>query len=168
MHQGFDVEACGLYHGPDHWARVSQHALAVSRSLGIDPLVPFIFGLVHDSQRLDDGADPEHGPRAAAFVRSRRNDLFALLAGDAMEALALACDLHSDGQTEGEAWLRAAWDADRLDLGRVDVVPDPDYLCTDYARRPEVIAAALAMSGRGGEDFIEDHDSEERLQRYGA
>lgn len=168
VHRSFDVEACGLYHGPDHWARVSQHALAVSRSLGIDPLVPFIFGLVHDSQRLDEGTDPEHGPRAAAFVRKRRHDLFAFLPDDAVEALALACDLHSDGQTEGEAWVRAAWDADRLDLGRVDIVPDPDYLCTPYARRPEVIAAALAMSGRGGEDFIEDDDSEGRLQRYGA
>lgn len=171
VHRNFDVEACGLYHGPDHWARVSQHALAVSRSLGIDPLVPYIFGLVHDSQRLDEGADPEHGPRAAAFVRKRRSDLFGFLPDDAVQALALACELHSDGQTEGEAWVRACFDADRLDLGRVNIVPDSDYLCADYARRPEVIAAALAMSGRGGEDFIdfiEVDDSEGRLQRYGA
>ncbi len=63
--------------------------------------------------------------------------------------------------------MRACWDSDRLDLGRVDVVPDPDYLCTDYARRPDVIAAALDMSGRGGEDFIEDDHSEDRLERYG-
>lgn len=168
VHNGFDAEVCGLYHGPDHWARVSQHALAVSRSLGIDPLVPYLFGLVHDSQRLDDGTDPEHGPRAAAFVRERRNDLFGFLHDDAVQALALACEKHSDGQTEGEPWVRASWDADRLDLGRVNTVPDPDYLCTDYARRPEVIAAALAMSGRGGEDFIEDDDFEGRLHRHGA
>ncbi|MDM0002974.1 hypothetical protein QTI24_30605 [Variovorax sp. J22P240] len=29
--------------------------------------MPYIFGLVHDSRRLDKGTDPEHGPRAAAF-----------------------------------------------------------------------------------------------------
>ncbi|KWT69521.1 MULTISPECIES: hypothetical protein [unclassified Variovorax] len=168
VHNAFDAEVCGLYHGPDHSARVSQHALAVSRSLGIDPLVPYIFGLVHDSQRLDDGADPEHGPRAAAFVRERRADLFGFLPDDALEALAMACDLHSEGQTQGDAWVRACFDADRLDLGRVDIVPDPDYLCTEYARRPEVIAAALAMSGQGGEDFIEEDDLEGRLQRFGA
>ncbi|WP_286616575.1 hypothetical protein [Variovorax sp. J22R115] len=35
VHQGFDVQACGLYHGPDHWARVSQHALAVFPSVSV-------------------------------------------------------------------------------------------------------------------------------------
>ncbi|CAN7783271.1 hypothetical protein LJR175_008308 [Variovorax sp. LjRoot175] len=169
VHEAVDMEACGTYHGPDHWARVSQHALAVSRSLGIDPLVPYIFGLVHDSQREDDGLDPEHGPRAAAFVRERREQLFGFLPDAAIEALAVACERHSEGETDGEAWLRACWDADRLDLGRVGITPDPDYLCTEYAKRPDVIAAALVMSGIGGEDFLEEPDDlERRLRRHGA
>lgn len=115
-----------------------------SRSLGIDRLVPYIFGLVHDSQRLDEGTDPEHGLRAAAFVRARREDLFGFLPGAAVDALAVACDRHSDGETVGEPWVRPSWDADRLDIGRVNIVPDPDYLCTDYARRP----SSLTRKGR--------------------
>lgn len=168
VHEGFDVEACGSYHGPDHWARVSQHALAVSRSLGIDPLVPYIFGIVHDSQREDDGLDPEHGPRAAEFVRERREDLFGFLAAAEIDALAQACDRHSEGETDGDAWVRACWDADRLDLGRVCITPDPAYLCTDYARRADVIAAAMVMSGNGGEDFLDDQHFESGLHRPGT
>jgi hypothetical protein len=59
---------------------------------------------------------------------------------------------------------------------------EPARLNTDYidllllhwpnravsTKRPEVIAAALVMSGSGGEDFLEEHDFESRLQRYGA
>jgi uncharacterized protein len=51
--------------------------------------------------------------------------------------------LHSDGHVEGEPALRACWDADRLDLGRVGIRPDPAYLCTNPARDPGTIAAAL-------------------------
>jgi uncharacterized protein len=168
VHEGFDVEACGTFHGPDHWARVGQHALAVSRSLGIDPLIPYLFSIVHDSQRCDDGIDPEHGLRAAEFVRQRRDDLFRFLSNAEVGVLAQACARHSDGDTEGDAWMRACWDADRLDLGRVSITPDPAYLCTDYARRPDVIAAAVTMSGACGEDFIEDQDFENGLHRPGA
>lgn len=168
VHQGFDAEACGQYHGPAHWARVSQHALAVSRSLGIDPLVPYIFGLVHDSQRQDDGLDPEHGPRATAFVRERRDDLFGFLADAEIDALAEACDRHSDGETDGEPWVRVCFDADRLDLARVSIRPDPDYLCTEYARRPEVIAAAMAMSGCADDTFDKDFEPESELFRDGT
>ena len=45
-----------------------------------------------------------------------------------------ACHLHTDGHTEGDLTLQTCWDADRLDLGRVGIVPKPDLLCTDAAR----------------------------------
>ncbi len=149
----YDHEACGTFHGPDHWDRVSKHSLAVSRYLGIDPLVPYIFALVHDSQRQDDGVDPDHGPRAGAFVLEHRGDLFGFLSEGDIETLAKACELHSNGQTEGDALVKACWDADRLDLGRVGVRPEPGRLCTEYAKREDVIEAAVAMSGLSG-----DHD----------
>ena len=38
------------------------------------------------------------------------------------------------------------WDADRLDLARVGIVPNPKYLCAAYARRPDVIQAAINRS----------------------
>ena len=38
--------------------------------------------------------------------------------------------------------IQTCWDADRLDLGRVGITPDPSWLCTEAAKRPEVIAWA--------------------------
>lgn len=149
------------YHGPDHWKRVMHHALATSRSLGISPLVPYVFGLVHDSQREDDGMDPEHGPRAAKFVERHRHGLFSFLDNEQVAHLVQACDQHSDGWTDGPPHVIAAWDGDRLDLGRVSMCPDPKYLCTAYARQAGVIRQALRLSGA---DYlvwqVEDEDTD--------
>src|SRR3954469_272276 len=61
-------------HGKAHWRAVSFTALELAPKVpGADPLVGFLFGLLHDSQRLNDGGDPKHGPRAATFTR----ELFA-------------------------------------------------------------------------------------------
>ena len=39
------------------------------------------------------------------------------------------------GATTGDITVQTCWDADRLDLGRVGVYPEPARLCTDAARR---------------------------------
>jgi uncharacterized protein len=44
-----------------------------------------------------------------------------------------ACRLHADGLTTGERTLLTCRDADRLDLGRVGIVPSPRYLGTKVA-----------------------------------
>ena len=54
--------------------------------------------------------------------------------------------LHSDGHIEGDPVLRACWDADRLDLWRVGIEPDPQRLCTAHARKPEVLTRANRMA----------------------
>lgn len=41
------------------------------------------------------------------------------------------------------------YDADRLDLLRCGIAPDPQYLCTDAGRAPERIAWANARSTAG-------------------
>ena len=143
----FDKEACGIWHGPEHWARVELHAASVARAEGIDPLIPSLFALVHDSKREDEGADPQHGPRAAQFIRERRDDLFAFLDHEQVTDLATACELHSNGMTQGNAQVRSCWDGDRLDLGRVDIEPVAGYLCTDYGKRDDVIYNACLLNG---------------------
>ena len=161
----FNQEACGYYHGPDHWDRVSQHALATARSMGVNPLIPYLFGLVHDSQREDEGLDPEHGPRAAAWIAEHANDLFHFLPPQDRDLLALACELHSDGETEGPPQVQACWDADRLDLWRVGIEPDPRYLSCEYAKNPHVIADARCLEqGTHGHHCVgnlDDHDEGE-------
>ena len=53
---------------------------------------------------------------------------------DDFELLFEACRLHTDGLIDGDITLQTCWDADRLDLGRVGITPEPDLLCTDAAR----------------------------------
>ena len=52
-----------------------------------------------------------------------------------MDLLQYACDHHSDGTKTGDVTVLTCWDADRLDLGRVGITPNPRYLCTDAAKR---------------------------------
>jgi uncharacterized protein len=41
------------------------------------------------------------------------------------------------------------WDSDRLDLGRVGIMPHPSRLCTDAAERPETIKWAEGRASFG-------------------
>jgi uncharacterized protein len=38
------------------------------------------------------------------------------------------------------------WDADRLDLGRVGIRPDPARLCNEAARHPKLLSEAYERS----------------------
>lgn len=146
---------CGYLHGPAHWDRVNTHAMATSRDLGINPLIAHLFALVHDSQRENDGHDPAHGWRAAEWVKSNRTTLFAFLGDLEINLLARACEGHSDGHVNGPLPIQACWDADRLDLWRVDIEPTPQLLCGDYAKRSSVIADARRLTV---DTMDEDHD----------
>lgn len=147
----FDHEATGDFHGPDHWNRVCNHGHAVSRAMGIDPLVPHIFAWVHDSQREHDGYDTVHGREAVVFIHENRETLFAFLSDEQISELSYACELHSDGETEGGPLVRACWDADRLDLWRVDITPNPRYMCTPYGKDQWNIEKACDYSDRDRE-----------------
>lgn len=134
-------------HGLPHWVRVSLHGRALAAAMDVDPSVPTWFAFLHDSQRLSDGSDPQHGARAADFaLRLRRAGEMPGLDAGAFELLCEAMRLHSDGHTAGHAALQVCWDADRLDLGRVGIRPHPARLCTPPARLAPSIARALRMS----------------------
>ena len=44
--------------------------------------------------------------------------------------------------------VQTCWDADRLDLGRVGIIPRPDRLCTEEARDPVLLDIAYRRSVR--------------------
>lgn len=136
-------------HGIAHWSRVWLHGRVLARHLDLSPALLAWFAYLHDSQRENEGTDREHGPRAADFaVRLRRGGVITELSAREFEWLCEAMRLHSDGRVEGEPALRACWDADRLDLGRVGIRPAARFLCTDHARDPRTIAAAVAWTDR--------------------
>jgi uncharacterized protein len=131
----------GGHHGVAHWARVLENGLRLAEETGADVEIVTLFALLHDSKRLNEDFDPDHGPRAAGFASSIRGRLFDLPDLE-FGLLHRACAGHTHERTHPDVTVQTCWDADRLDLGRVGVTPHPGYLCTDVARRQDILAWA--------------------------
>lgn len=142
--------AWGGIHGAPHWARVRDNGLRLSNFTGANTRVVEAFAFLHDSQRQNDGYDRLHGHRAAAFAQTLPRTLLDL-SGPELDLLVAACKGHSDGRIEADITVCTCWDADRLDLGRVGIEPNPARLCTDAARDPAMIQWAYARSLRGAD-----------------
>ena len=69
---------CGLnsIHGPNHWESVEENGLEIGNLVGADITVVKLFAIYHDSCRLNDYDDPQHGPRAADMLSNGHTDLF--------------------------------------------------------------------------------------------
>jgi len=106
-----------------------------------------LFAFLHDSCRVNDGFDMEHGDRAARFVETLRGSVAGLEDGD-FRLLVEACEGHSKGFVAADVTVQTCWDADRLDLGRIGTRPRPDRLCTPAARAAEMIEWAYERSLR--------------------
>jgi uncharacterized protein len=127
-------------HGPQHWqavARVGAELIEVGEPA--NPAVVFLFALLHDSQRLHDRHDSEHGARAAAVAREMAGTWFHLSDGE-LAQLCEACARHAAGGRSSDATIGVCFDADRLNLGRVGIRPSPALLSTMSAREPDRIA----------------------------
>ena len=120
-------------HGVFHWARVLENGLEIAKVTGADVEVVAMFALFHDSRRVNEFIDDEHGLRGGDFARSLQNTL-VYMDNTQFDLLHKACRLHTDGHTDDNPTIMTCWDADRLDLGRVGIIPDPNRLCTDAAR----------------------------------
>ncbi len=132
-------------HGFRHWQRVRNNGLRLANFTGASIEIVELFSVLHDLKRLNDDYDPDHGKRAAEFIRTiQGNRIF--LAEDDLEMLCYACEFHTAGLTEADFTVQTCWDADRLDLGRVGIRPDKDRLCTDAAKDPSVMNWAYEMS----------------------
>lgn len=139
----------GGIHGEAHWQRVYENGQRLAQQTGADARIVELFAYLHDSRRLGDGWDRDHGQRAAEFVRSLNDDLLAL-SEDNLDTLVYACTYHSDGLIEASVTIQTCWDADRLDLGRIGVRPAPSRLCTPAAQDPATIEWAWSRSRAAG------------------
>ena len=122
----FKINKRGV-HGPSHWARVKHHGLIIGEQVGADLEVIKLFAFLHDSQRVSEYSDPEHGSRAAQYAKSLNSKFFDLKQ-DQMELLTLAMEGHSNGDLHLNPTIQTCWDADRLDLGRVGIKPAGEFL----------------------------------------
>jgi len=137
IHSQYTLSPTGI-HGPAHWQRVRENGLRLAAVTGANVQVVEFFAYLHDACRQSDGHDRDHGPRAAALVRILQGTLLQLHKHE-LELLSYACAYHTRGLTEADVTVQTCWDADRLDLGRVGIRPDPARLCTPAARDPTII-----------------------------
>ena len=104
-----------------------------------------LFALFHDSRRLNEGQDTDHGPRGALLAKLYRGKFYEL-PDDEFELLCTACHLHTQSKTHANATVQTCFDADRLDLARVGKIPDPNFLSTEAAKDSKVIESAIHRS----------------------
>jgi uncharacterized protein len=67
-------------------------------------------------------------------VETLRGKLFDL-DDDKFQLLQYACRWHTHGKLSSDPTVGACWDADRLDLTRVGIVPDPARMSTEAGKR---------------------------------
>lgn len=119
----FKLDVNSPIHGEPHWKAVAWTAIELSKEVGTNPLVGLLFGLFHDCCRENDGADPQHGPRAA--------DLFKrVLKPGVFWPVYDACRYHTTIHRPAQLEVAVCVDADRLNYWRLgeQARPDPKYL----------------------------------------
>jgi hypothetical protein len=119
-------------HGPRHWRDVARIAHALwSEGEGGLPEQLFLFALLHDSQRLSEHYDPDHGWRAAQLLAELvRANLIPGFADDELDDLEWALVHHDKGGLGESPLAKTCFDADRLTLWRVGIEPNPALLST--------------------------------------
>jgi uncharacterized protein len=135
-------------HGISHFLRVRDNGMRLTETTGAKSHVVQLFAFLHDSRRRNEHHDPDHGRRAAQFVRQLQGSFFKLVPED-LDLLSFACEFHADGLVDGDVTVQTCWDSDRLDLGRVGKRPTAGKLCTAAAKTPEIIEWAYKRSVPG-------------------
>ena len=136
-------------HGISHWARVYDIGMKLAEFTGANKQVIQLFSLFHDSRRHNENLDPQHGPRGAELARQLRETHLSSLKKEEFELLHTACSHHTDASSHEDITVQTCFDADRLDLARVGIIPDPKYLCTNVAKSSEMISWAIKKSING-------------------
>lgn len=145
LRENFALSWTGV-HGAGHWSRVLKNGLLIAEKEGARTDVIWLFAFLHDHMRENDCEERMHGLWAVNNAYDNLKGTYFDIDDLGWTLLARAMELHSDGFVAGNITVQACWDADRLDLGRVGVIPDPARLCTATAKDPQFIEAAYKRS----------------------
>ncbi len=133
---GWDL---GETHGLPHWQKVERNGILLSIEVcagvphireDINIKIVRLFAYLHDKCRLDNGTDFEHGVRAANMLYNIRNTILKNLTDEEVLLLEKACRLHTTVLKTGNLTIDTCFDADRLDLDRVGIIPYHNKMAT--------------------------------------
>ncbi len=137
IYQQYELDFFNGDHGIEHWNRVHLNALKLADHYSIDSPVFELFALFHDSRRENDYRDKGHGQRGGEFALSLDLSDFEISNED-LQRLYFACANHTKPDLTDpladDLVVQICWDSDRLDIGRVGIVPQKKYLSTEYAK----------------------------------
>ena len=122
-------EEMGTTHGVEHWDRVANFGRMLYQE-GADMDVIMAFAYLHDSERMDNGYDVEHGARASKLIDTIRHTELRALNDEQIRKLKRACELHTIEHRTGDITIDICFDADRMDIGRVGIKPLPERMAT--------------------------------------
>lgn len=123
-------------HGVWHWEKVEKNAMFLAKKTpGADEVVAQLFALIHDTHRVNDDDDPQHGHRAAKWAEELFETGVLKINQEQLKLLVEACQFHNEGNTSQNPTIGVCWDADRLDLPRVGITPDPKFISTKAAKK---------------------------------
>jgi len=154
-------------HGEHHWQHVAViGARLAAATSGADPQLALLFAVLHDSCRENEDYDPEHGHRAAYLLDELHSTGVLTLETDRLRPLRDAVARHDAGTTTVDPAIGVCWDADRLCLPRVGVIPRTELLSTRAGRAHREWAASL--QSRPLRDWTRVLDMSDRLADQGA
>lgn len=122
-------EEMGVIHGVGHWDRVAQFGKMLYQE-GADMDVIMCFAYLHDSERINNSVDDEHGFRASLFIDTIRDTYLKALSDEQIATLKMACEMHTVVPRTGDITVNICFDSDRMDLLRVGIMPLPERMAT--------------------------------------
>ena len=130
-------EDLGTTHGVGHWDRVAMFGRMLYDG-ECDMAVILAFAYLHDSERMDNAEDKEHGLRASRLIDTIRESNLRNLNEEQIKKLKRACEFHTIEHKTGDITIDTCFDADRMDLLRVGIKPSPERMATK--RGAELVA----------------------------
>lgn len=141
----FQIDWWGI-HGVIHWTHVALNGQLLAQQDGVMyQIVLEYFSIFHDSCRINEGIDCDHGKRGAALAVKLRHHI--QLNESEFLILLNACSNHTSLRSSDCIISALCADADRLDIGRVcGSYPDHKQLLSPIAKDKKIIEQCYQRS----------------------
>jgi len=125
-------------HGIYHWQRVFLNTQKLAKYYNVTSEIFELFSILHDSKRENEYQDINHGKRASEFVKELIERKYIKLDTIDEQRLIYACVNHTKPDMTNLLYndiiVQICFDADKMDIERVGIIPDKKYFLTQYAK----------------------------------